>query len=691
MFIFSLLLLLTGTLLAQRTAIKVEAMDPHRLSVMGFENLNGHDNVTTGLKVVGKGTWVYMSGWDVTGDTWAPGADYLWELTAKPANSAAVLDSLDTQWTSLHTDSAGTYTVKLTIGGEDTSVNIIAAMYTGADRNNVGGGAMNCLTCHSGATPEVVSEWSGSGHATIFEHGMNGTLSSHWGPSCFPCHTTGWNMSANNGGWDDVANTLGWVETDWEPWRAGLYDSMLTTDKAKLSMVAGIGCEQCHGPKNPLHGGAGTQPKTMEFGVCAQCHNEPWRHNKVSQYENSGHAEAVWSGSFDSDGASVITGYTLSTCVRCHDGAAFVAFTRGESFDNRISSGYGALTHTKITCQTCHDPHDGSLRSAPAASDTLGNGYDYSAFNFGEGKLCVNCHKYRRDAETYVEGNVSSHFGPHHRGAADVILGQNAVTFGVELSSSIAHRLVENTCVGCHMSATTDTGTVSRDKIGGHSWNMEYEEGGVEYDNITKCVDCHTGITKFSDIVAGFDYDMDGTNEPFQTEVQGLLDQIAVALPPYGTTDIDYRAVGDDPDSVLLKKIYFNYAYVMEDGSMGAHNPKYVIGLLQTSLNQLTGVDFSGHEPLPAEYVLTQNYPNPFNPSTKIKVGLVKGGSVQLEVFNVLGAKVATLMSGEYPPGVYEVTWDGTDARGGDLAGGIYIYRIQTADFTAVKKMVLLK
>jgi hypothetical protein len=681
-----------GDLFAQRTAIKVEALTPHSLEKMGFESANGAGNVTSGLPVVGKGTWVYLSAWNVTGDTgFVPGSTYLWELVTRPANSAAVLDSTTMQWTSLHTDSAGTYTVRATVDGKDTSVNIIAANYTGADRNGVAGAPFNCLSCHTGATPEIVSKWSGSGHATMFENGMNNVWGDHWGKNCWSCHTVGYDEFANNGGFDDVAQALGFVDTQWTPWRAGLYDSLLTTGKAKLSMVAGIGCENCHGPKNPAHSGTGTQPKSMDFGVCAQCHDEPWRHNKVSEFENSVHAEAVWSGSFDSDGANPVTTYGLSTCIRCHDGAGFVAFTKGESFDNRISSGYGVLTHTKINCQTCHDPHDGSLRSAPTASDTLGNGYDYSAFNFGKGKICVNCHKYRRDAETYVNGNISSHFGPHHRGAADVILGQNGYTFGQTLTNSIGHRLVDDLCVGCHMSATSDTGTVSRDKIGGHSWTQKYEEGGIEYDNITKCVECHTGITKFSDIVAGFDYDMDGTTEPFQMEVEGLLEEIALALPPLGSPDIDLNLVGSDPDSARLKKVYYNYAYVEEDNSKGAHNPKYIIGLLQVSLSNLTGVDFSGHEPIPSEYVLTQNYPNPFNPTTTMKVGMAKAGDVRVEVFNVLGARVATLMNGTYPPGVFDVSWDGKDASGRELAGGIYIYRMQTDGFTSVKKMILLK
>jgi hypothetical protein len=175
--------------------------------------------------------------------------------------------------------------------------------------------------------------------------------------------------------------------------------------------------------------------------------------------------------------------------------------------------------------------------------------------------------------------------------------------------------MVAGSCVGCHMSATPDTGTIARDKIGGHSWNMEYNDGTNVVDNVTGCVTCHTGITSFDEIVASFDYDADGTNEPFQAEVQGLLDMIDDILPPAGP-GFDRTLIATDPDSVNLKKVFFNYLYVTNDGSRGAHNPKYVIALLQKSIEQITDVDFSGREPIPSEFMLTQNYPNPFNPTT---------------------------------------------------------------------------
>jgi hypothetical protein len=687
--ILALVVILTlgGDLFAQvKTAIKVEALTPHRLGTLGFNSANGAGNTTTGLPVVGKGTWVYLSAWNVSGDTaYLPGATYLWSLTSKPTGSLAALDSTTMQWTSLHTDSAGTYTVSATVDGKDTSINILAANYMGADRNNAGGGAFNCLTCHDGGTPAVVTAWKASGHATMWENGVNGVWGSHWTKECWSCHTVGFDEYAANGGFDDVERAVGFVDTEWVPWRAGLYDSLLTTDKKKLTMLAGIGCENCHGPKNPAHASAGTQPKTMQASMCASCHDEPWRHNIYSMYENSGHAEAIWETGFSSaTDTGPVTDFTLSTCVRCHDGGAFVEFTKGGSFDRR-RPGYNFFTKSEITCQTCHEPHGGVLRVAPAAGDTLGNGYNYSSVDFGNGKICVNCHKYRRNSSTYVAGNMSNNWGPHYRGATDIFLGENAITFGDTLSNSIGHRMVAGSCVGCHMSATTDTGTVSRDHIGGHSWNMEYNDGVNVVDNVTGCVTCHTGITSFDDIVAGFDYDADGTTEPFQDEVQGLLDMIDDILPPAGP-GYDRTLIATDPDSVNLKKVFFNYLYVVNDGSRGAHNPKYVIGLLQKSIEQVTDVDFSGREPIPSEFMLTQNYPNPFNPTTQITFSLPQQVYAKLVVYNSIGQEVAVLANGTFAPGTHRVAFD---AAG--LPSGTYFYRIQAGEFSSTKKMLLIK
>lgn len=683
-----LLLVFSSSLFAQKAYIKIKGMSPHELEGMGIANL---DSISSGLSVVGTGTVVWLNGYDVSGDTaFKPATSYEWSIVGKPAGSNAVLSSTNAQLVSFIPDLAGTYQIKLVVNGvDDTTITIIAANYTGVDWKEIGSSSLNCATCHKSVTPEIYSKWKSSDHATIFERGMNGQLAPYWDPArCGRCHTTGYNLMANNGGYDDVARQLGFDWNQWKPPRAGLFDSLLTTDKKALSLVATIGCENCHGPKNPSHYGAGTQPKTMSAEVCAQCHNEPWRHNRYVQWEYSGHAEAVWSNTFRTSPAGPIQPgqYNLNACVRCHDGAAFVSFVKNESFDNRAASGYSRIQHTSITCQTCHDPHSMELREAPASADTLANGFNYSQIDLGKGKLCINCHKYRRNALTYVTTNLSSVWGPHHAGAGDVYLGQNGYTWGETLPSSIGHRLVENACVGCHMSATPDTGHVARDKIGMHTWKMKYvAPDGQEYDNITGCVKCHTGITKFDDIIASYDYDMDGTVEPFMKEVDGLIEKLAMALPPKGQPTVDWQQIRTDPDSVRLKQAYWNYRYVVEDKSHGVHNPKYVVRLLQLSISKITGVEFTTPD-VPVRFELYQNYPNPFNPTTKIGFALPRDAKVKLEVFNALGEKIAVLKDEYMRAGVHTVEFNASG-----LASGIYFYRLTADDFVATKKMVLIK
>ena len=93
---------------------------------------------------------------------------------------------------------------------------------------------------------------------------------------------------------------------------------------------------------------------------------------------------------------------------------------------------------------------------------------------------------------------------------------------------------------------------------------------------------------------------------------------------------------------------------------------------------------------LPSEVGLGQNYPNPFNPSTIIPYQLASPSLVRLEVFNILGQRVATLVDGPQEAGAYRARWDGTDASGGAAASGVYIYRLTVNGVHWTGKMVLL-
>jgi len=89
---------------------------------------------------------------------------------------------------------------------------------------------------------------------------------------------------------------------------------------------------------------------------------------------------------------------------------------------------------------------------------------------------------------------------------------------------------------------------------------------------------------------------------------------------------------------------------------------------------------------IPANYQLSQNYPNPFNPVTNIKFAILRTGFVKLEIFDASGKTVQTLVNENLSAGNYKIGFEGTG-----LASGIYFYRIETAEFSDVKKMVLVK
>jgi hypothetical protein len=105
------------------------------------------------------------------------------------------------------------------------------------------------------------------------------------------------------------------------------------------------------------------------------------------------------------------------------------------------------------------------------------------------------------------------------------------------------------------------------------------------------------------------------------------------------------------------------------------------------------GVD--GHGVIPDQFALHQNYPNPFNPITTIRYDVPEAARVTIEVYNLLGMRVRTLVSDDHQAGYHTVRWNGLNERGVAVASGMYIYRIHadgaTGSFTDIRKLVLMK
>lgn len=90
-------------------------------------------------------------------------------------------------------------------------------------------------------------------------------------------------------------------------------------------------------------------------------------------------------------------------------------------------------------------------------------------------------------------------------------------------------------------------------------------------------------------------------------------------------------------------------------------------------------------------FVLFQNYPNPFNGATRIPFTVLKESFITVTIVNVLGRRLAELVSGTFPVGAYSTTWDGTSQAGHRVPSGLYFYRIETQGESATRKLMLLR
>jgi len=149
----------------------------------------------------------------------------------------------------------------------------------------------------------------------------------------------------------------------------------------------------------------------------------------------------------------------------------------------------------------------------------------------------------------------------------------------------------------------------------------------------------------------------------------------------FNWTQETFDLSGFEGETVQIRFRFASDGYVTEEGW-------YVDDIQITSTGGGTGVD----DPIvPMLFTLKQNAPNPFNPTTVIAYQLPQTADVTVEVYNIAGKLVRTLVDEEQDAGFRSVVWDGTNDEGMGVASGVYMYRLQAGDEVAQKRMVLLK
>jgi len=174
------------------------------------------------------------------------------------------------------------------------------------------------------------------------------------------------------------------------------------------------------------------------------------------------------------------------------------------------------------------------------------------------------------------------------------------------------------------------------------------------------------------------------------------IEPIGGAIPVFSFGSCGYSSL---TFSGNYKLVYFNFGLEMVSNGFASYTPRDTV--LTRIMDFFSGFttdiyEGGGFATIPNSFSLSQNYPNPFNPTTTINYALHNTGGrnttrTRLEVINVLGQHIRTLVDEVQGPGNYSVVWDGSNDNGRKTASGIYFYRLQRGDNVESKKMIFLK
>lgn len=179
-----------------------------------------------------------------------------------------------------------------------------------------------------------------------------------------------------------------------------------------------------------------------------------------------------------------------------------------------------------------------------------------------------------------------------------------------------------------------------------------------------------------------------GEGESWDVQIRSDVpaSQVTVTLSESGRPPDGFHLYILDRNDVNVIEPQNNLFTIRLDGTSSARSLKIILGTPAYAAGNSEGIPL-----VPVAYALEQNYPNPFNPTTTIRYQLSKRSEVRLEIYDLLGRRVKTLVNGEQVTGGYSVLWKSDNDAGDTVASGVYIYRLRAGDFVQSRKLLLLR
>jgi hypothetical protein len=403
-------------------------------------------------------------------------------------------------------------------------------------------GAQECRICHS----RHYDDWSLTKHA-----GALATLTAagqDTNADCLPCHVVGYGQP---GGFVDAATT---------------------------PELANVQCENCHGAagehRRNVDNVSLRPPRNIAAAVCGTCHTDV-HHPTYEEWKESGHSTVT-----ADPAASFVAGSSLTRCGICHSGDyREKVLVEGLTLTDASFQGQDPATLNAVTCVICHDPHKATGFSAgadpgedfqlrfPEVADPVPSNVLADAQNSARFNLCGQCHR-SREATWQTTTRP-----PHHSVQANMYTGEMPIpdgTTALVVNQRSVHRFVPKQCVSCHM-PTAEFESTEQPADSGHRFVVGF----------TNCsgTGCHASVA-----------DAQAIKTTLQTEIQNGLNTIKTRLGDpltweYSSNGGPAVQTGVSP---LIKQVRFEYYYVLNDLSMGVHNPGYTRAILADASARLT-------------------------------------------------------------------------------------------------------